>query len=95
MATCVLKDVEDVFKHKVRKAASTQMFAWDLMSNSASTLVFPLLGLDTMLEVFLLEKIFDNPGQSQILRSLHICGSEACFGPILSVSMPSILIYYT
>jgi len=66
------------FKHKVRKAVSTQMFAWDLMSNSAGTLVFPLLGLDAMLEVFLLEKIFDNPGQSQILRSLHCCGSEAC-----------------
>lgn len=48
MATCILKDVEDVFKHKVRKTVSTQMFAWDLMSNSASILAFPLRGLNTM-----------------------------------------------
>jgi hypothetical protein len=27
MATWVLKDFEDVFKHKVRKTVSTQMFA--------------------------------------------------------------------
>ena len=40
------------------------MFAWDLMSNSAGTLVFPLLGLDAMLEVFLLEEILDSPGQT-------------------------------
>ena len=48
MATFILKDVEDVFKHKVRKTVSTQVFAWDLMSNSARTLVFPLLGLNAM-----------------------------------------------
>lgn len=40
MATCILKNVEGVFKHKVRKAVFTEMFAWDLMSNSTSVLTF-------------------------------------------------------
>lgn len=79
MATCVLKDVKDVFKHKVRKTVSTQMFACDPKSNSTSILVFPILGLDAMLEAFLLEEKLDNPEQSQILKPLHCCGSETCF----------------
>lgn len=78
MATSALKDVEDVFKHKVRKTVSIQMFAWDFLSNSPSTLVFPLLGLDAMLEAFLLEENLDHPGQSQILRPLHCYTSETC-----------------
>lgn len=76
MATGILKAVEDVFKHEVRKTVSTQMFAWDFVSNSPSTLVFPLLGLDAVLEAFLLEE--NHPGQSQILRSLHCYMSETC-----------------
>lgn len=71
MTTCILKDVDDVFKQKVRKTVSTLFFAWNLMSNPTSTLVFPLPRLDAMLGAFLLEKKLDNPGQSQILRPLH------------------------
>lgn len=43
MATCILKDVERVFKHKVRKAVFTEMFAWDLMSNFTRALVFSFI----------------------------------------------------
>lgn len=35
-----LKDVEDVFKQKMRKTVSAQMFAQDLMPNATSPLVF-------------------------------------------------------
>lgn len=95
MATCVLKDVEDVFKHKVRKTVSTQMFAWDFMSNSTSTVVFPLPGLGAMLAAFFLEEKLDNAGQSQTLRPLHCYERETClFTKTVSACLPFLYIIH-
>lgn len=78
MATCILKDVERVFKHKVRKAVFTEMFAWDLMSNFTRALVSSFIETWCNARSFPVGEKIGQPRAATNLYTTILYQSETC-----------------
>lgn len=96
MATCILKDVERVFKHKVRKAVFTEMFAWDLMSNFTRALVFSFIEIWYNARSFPVgEKNWTAQSSNKSLYYYFAIKVRLAFSPRLSVNLPTTPKYTT
>lgn len=90
MATCILKDVERVLKHKVRKAVFTEMFAWDLMSNFTRALVFSFFETRCNARSFFVgEKNWTAKNSNKSLHYYIAIKARLAFSPRLSINLPT------